>query len=266
MPLSQQPKWSEAEAKQFAAGPGGEIMVKYPLQYCKAAFLGERPRMDGTSKIFNGTATFLSLESGVYAVTCAHVVDAYFQVLEQNGSALFQIGMTEIALVNQLTCKNDVVDLATIRLSDSQVKDFSTQGQIGSRVIQPTTWPPTPVEAGQTVMFGGFPGAWRERAAYDELVFGSFSSAGVTIASSHPDRFSCQFEREYWVRSLARGDSDKTIHLRELGGLSGGPAFVDRGLHFEFAGIIYQHSEAFDLLFLRPAGLIHADGSIAESL
>jgi hypothetical protein len=42
--------------------------------------------------------------------------------------------------------------------------------------------------------------------------------------------------------------------------------FVDRGLHFEFAGIIYQHSEAFDIMYLRPAGLIREDGTIGDSL
>jgi hypothetical protein len=65
---------------------------------------------------------------------------------------------------------------------------------------------------------------------------------------------------------MKRGDSDRSFDLKELGGLSGGPAFVDRGLHFEFAGIIYQHSPEFDILLLRPAGLIQADGSISSEL
>lgn len=256
---------SEEQGRRFATGPGGEIMVKYPLQYCKAVFLGGRPRKSGTTKVFNGTATLLELPSGIYAVTCAHVIDAYYDVRNELGDALLQIGMTEISVEDQLVCKNDTTDLVTIRLTTAQLDALQREGEIGSRVIRPAKWPPEPVEVGQPIMFGGFPGAWREWVAHDELVFGSFSTAGIKVTTSHSDRLSCQLERDYWISSVARGDSDKAITLKELGGLSGGPAFVDRGLQFEFAGIIYQHAESFDILFLRPAGLINPDGSIKDS-
>ncbi|CAN5771909.1 hypothetical protein BH11PSE7_BH11PSE7_31390 [soil metagenome] len=257
---------SEVDAKRFAAGPGGEIMAKHPLQYCKAMSLGEHPRKGYATKVFNSTATFLALPSGTYAVTCAHVVDAYRDVESQFGSVLLQIGMTEIDLSSQLVCKNDKVDLATIRLTQAQVDSLLTQGEIGSRVIQPAKWPPNPISEGDAVLFGGFPGAWRERPGFDELVFGTFSAAGIRVSSSHKDRFTCQLDREHWVDSLSGGESGRSIHLRDLGGLSGGPAFVDRALHFEFAGLIYEYSAEYDIVFLRPAGLIQEDGSITDVL
>lgn len=64
--------------------------------------------------------------------------------------------------------------------------------------------------------------------------------------------------------TAGRGVPQGWVHALPAGG--GGPAFVDRGLHFEFAGIIYQHSPEFDILFLRPAGPIREDGSIQETL
>lgn len=241
-------------------------MAKYPLQYCKAAFLGARPKRGRPLRVFNGTATFLELPSGIYAITCAHVVDAYLVELNASKDALFQIGLSEICIEEQLVCKNDVVDLATIRLKPEQVCAFSKEGEIGSQVIKPVAWPPRAVQPGEPLLFGGFPGTCREQIAFDELEFGSFSSSGIKVAYTQPDRISCQLEREYWVRSLPIRDSDRSIDLRALGGLSGGPAFVDRGLHFEFAGIIYQHSEAYDIMYLRPAGLIREDGTIGDSL
>ena len=111
----------------------------------------------------------------------------------------------------------------------------------------------------------GFPAALRERENFDELTFGTFSAAGISVASSHKDYFACQFERDYWVRSNA-SKYKFSEHLHDLGGMSGGPVFVDRGLHFEFAGIIYEISSAYDIMFCRSASLIQPDGNIGPEL
>lgn len=109
----------------------------------------------------------------------------------------------------------------------------------------------------------GFPGKFREELGIDELVFVPFCVAGIKVHSAQPDYFTCQFEREYWVKSFGAKESEE--HLEHmLGGMSGGPAFVDRGLHLEFGGFIYEHSPSFDVVYLRPATLIRDDGTLVS--
>lgn len=79
------------------------------------------------------------------------------------------------------------------------------------------------------------------------------------VTSVTEDRFSCQFERDYWVASFG---AEHHLDLRDLGGLSGGPAFIHRGLHWDFAGVIYEFSPELDIMFFRPAHVIDIDGSI----
>lgn len=248
-------------ARAMAAGPVGEALVKHPLYYAKPVFFGGRPRRTETTTVSNGTITFLQLEKCVIGVTCAHVIQGFRDMQSNLGNALFQIGNVELNPLNQLIAEHQGFDLATISLSSSQLKRLLAQEGIGSRVIKPAQWPPQPVTEDNCVMLGGFPGALRELDNFDELSFGTFSAAGISVASSYDDYFTCQFERDYWVRSL-RGNSKLPNHLQDLGGMSGGPVFVDRGHHFEFVGVIYEFSPAFDIMFCRPASLIQPDGSI----
>ncbi|GAG18320.1 unnamed protein product, partial [marine sediment metagenome] len=69
----------------------------------------------------------------------------------------------------------------------------------------------------------------------------------------------CQFEREYWVKSIDLYDKEE---LHEIGGLSGGPVFIKRALSWEFIGIIYQFSAGLDLMYIRPSKYIGEDGRL----
>ena len=103
------------------------------------------------------------------AITCSHVLTAYRELRERSGRALFQIGSVAIDPLSQLIAEDTHLDLATIWLSASQVKTITQEGEIGSCVFQPSSWPPALVNKGNFVAFGGFPGSWRERIAFDEL-------------------------------------------------------------------------------------------------
>ena len=52
------------------------------------------------------------------------------------------------------------------------------------------------------------------------------------------------------------------MELKDLGGMSGGPAFIHRDLYWEFVGIGEEFSPAFDIMFLRSAVVIEMDGSL----
>lgn len=52
------------------------------------------------------------------------------------------------------------------------------------------------------------------------------------------------------------------MDFKALGGMSGGPAFVSRGLHFQFVGVVSDYSESYDTVFFSAAAAIRRDGSI----
>lgn len=142
----------------MAAGPVGEALTRYPLDYAKAAFFGGRPRKTEMTRVNNGTITFLQLENGVIGVTSAHVIQGFRQMQSDLGKALIQIGNVELDPLDQLITEHKDFDLATISLSANQLKLLLAEGEIGSRVIKPTQWPPQSVTENNKVMFGGFPG------------------------------------------------------------------------------------------------------------
>jgi hypothetical protein len=248
----------------LAKGPAGEILSKFAAHYAKAFIFGEKPVKGKNANIRNGTVTLICLPERKVAVTCQHVIEEYRNSLAQNKNVVTQIGDTVIDPLSQLVDENHAVDLAVIELTDKQVEGITNEGEIGSRLVDGRTWPPTHVAASEVVMLAGFPGKYRRDVAYDEIVFGAFCAAGIRVHSAKEDYFTCQFEREYWVRSF--GADAGANHLEPiLGGMSGGPAFVDRGLRWEFGGFIYEHSADFDILYLRPANLINSDGTIKQT-
>jgi hypothetical protein len=206
--------------------------------------------------------TLVNLGAGPMAITCTHVLSGYRKRLQTTGRAIFQVGSIEIDPLSQLIAEDVRLDLAMVQLTEAQAKAITGEGEIGSCFFQPVGWPPPPVKEGDFVAFGGFPGRWRERHTFDELVFSTFSMGACRVASVADDRFACQFEREYWVKSF---DMDNRDDLRDMGGMSGGPAFIQRGLYWDFIGVIYEFSSAYDIMFLRPTHLFRADGTIDGS-
>jgi hypothetical protein len=251
------------KAKELAAGPVGEILSKFPAYYAKAVLFGERLSKSGESVIRNGTVTLLRLPDIVVALTCYHVIKEYRSFLSEYKNVVCQIGDILLDPLDQLVDENDKLDLAVIHLTEDQVVEITKGGEIGSRLVDGSSWPPQQVKPGEPVMLAGFPGNSRELLKFDELEFRPFCAAGIRVNSVHDEKFSCQFEREYWITSF--GEKTNPSHLKILGGMSGGPAFVDRGVRWEFAGIIYEHQPEYDLMFLRPAHLIAADGTIKST-
>jgi len=249
------------EAKKLAAGPLGEQVGKFPLLFAKPVFFGRLPSKHSPSKVSNGTITLVDLGTGLLGVTCAHVMSGYREMQQQFGNVVFQIGNINLDPLRQLVAEDIALDLTIIKLTDAQVKALNSEGEIGSCVFRPVSWPPPPVTPGDFVAFGGFPGSLRERLSFDELEFPSWSSGACRVEAVADDRFSCVFEREYWVTSFGQKHH---MELKDLGGMSGGPAFIHRGLHWDFVGLIYEFSKEFDIMFFRPAALVCADGSIQE--
>ena len=247
-------------AKQVAAGVLGEKMAKFPLLFAKAAFFGQRPsKKQPRSDISNGTVSLVDLGDGPLAITCEHVIAGYIDMAKVHDNLVFQIGSVEINPLEQLIDKNAQLDLATIRLTEEQIKSITSEGEIGSCVFRPKAWPPEALKKGQFVAFGGFPGCLRTVASFDEHIFESWSSGASQISSVSEGKFLSAFEREFWVKSFG---TESHMNIDTLGGLSGGPVFIHRGLYWDFVGIVSQYHENFDAMFFASTSGLRANGTI----
>ena len=92
------------------------------------------------------------------------------------------------------------------------------------------------------------------------MEFSSYSNGASRVTVARDTYFVSQFEHEYWVSSFAHRDA---ADLSRLGGLSGGPAFAPRGLHYDFVGVVYEFSRDYELLYFRHAGVIDLDGCLS---
>jgi len=52
------------------------------------------------------------------------------------------------------------------------------------------------------------------------------------------------------------------MELDALGGMSGGPAFVNRGLYWDLVGIVSQYHENYDAVFFSMLDSVQPDGTI----
>ena len=243
----------------MAAGPLGEEMSKFPLLFAKAAFLGQRPSKTRPAKINNGTITLVDFGEGPFCISCHHVIDHYRTRHEADHQVIFQIGNVELDPLAQLINENARIDLATIRLSAAQVKSITSEGKIGSCVFQPKSWPAQPLMEGDYIAFGGFPRSLRTLVSFDELVFPIWSSGASQVSSVSDLQFVSAFERDYWVSSFGEKHH---MDLRALGGMSGGPAFINRGLYWDFVGIVSQYNKNYDAILFASVRAVRSDGTI----
>lgn len=255
------PKTDE-EAKRMAAGPLGKELSRFPLLFVASAIIGNRPSQNRPVEINNGTITLVDLGNGPIGITCHHVIHEYRNRRDVDPTVIFQVGNAEIDPLTQLIDEDARTDLATIRLTDAQVKLIAPRGEIGSCIFQPKSWPPPPLKVGDYIAFGGFPGRLRTVKSFDEVEFPSWSSGASQVSSVSDLQFLSAFEREYWISSFGEKHN---MELRALGGLSGGPAFINRGLYWDLVGIVSQYHETYDAIFFSSARSVRHDGTIEKS-
>lgn len=247
------------QAKKLAAGPLGEQLAKFPLLFATSVLFGERPSKGKPTAISRGSATLVNLGTGPMVVTCEHVIAGYQKMSAAYNNVLFQIGKVEIDPFKQLIALDARLDLATIQLSDAQANAITSSGPIGSCIFEPKSWPPKPVKEGEFVAFGGFPGSLRTIEDFDEIAFASWSSGATEISSVSEGQFVSKFDREFWVSSFG---TDYHLTISNLGGLSGCPAFINRGLYWDFIGIVSSYHENYDAMFFSAASRLRVNGTI----
>jgi hypothetical protein len=254
------------EAKRLAGGPLGDQIAKFPLKFAGAICYGEILKRGLSPDIRNGTATIVDFGSGPIIITAQHVMQGYKDRLKEGKDLLFQIGNLKIDPIPRIISESKKYDLTTLKIEEKERKEIALSGEIGKDIYQISSRPPTLPTVNDWVTFGGFPGTWRQHVSWNELVFDSFSVGPCNIGSVSEDKFICQFEREYWMKSF---DYHGHGELHDLGGLSGAPVFLIRNIRsgiisFEFVGIVLEFNPRFDLMVARSAKYIRKDGSIVN--
>ncbi|MCH8203171.1 MAG: hypothetical protein IH996_08700 [Proteobacteria bacterium] len=245
------------EAKALAAGDLGQEMAKYPLRFCKPLFFGPPPSPAQPVEITNGTMSLLKAGKRFLGLTCEHLIREYQNKKKEDESCSLSLANLQLDdPLSLLIVKDRAIDFAIFEFTSEQaqevIKDSDGIGEafyeIGPRV-------PAPIEVGDFVAYGGFPGELRKPASFDELNFGSYSSGACRVVDRHSDYFTCGFEREYWARHFSEPEP------RRLGGLSGGPVFAIRHssagfVTYEFTGYVFKIHEPTEALFVRHVSAI----------
>ena len=207
----------------------------------------------------NGSGALLHLEGRYLGVTCQHVLAAYRKKKAENGMEFFYIGDAPVDPDTALVDESVRLDLVTFDLTGA-VGSSSTL--TAANFYDPRAWPPAEVNEGDIIALLGFPGVWREQPGRSHLEF-SYLSQGAAVIESVGD--------EHFCARLALDESSYLIRHNDTlgcaGGLSGAPVFVWRNsviLTVELVGFVYEYEPTFDLLYIRRARCIDADGTLLK--
>jgi hypothetical protein len=156
---------------------------RYVANHACPVWIGDRPDLLDPASLHFATASLVALSGRHLAVTCHHVVSAFFERRQAQSAAVFGIGGFAVDLDATLLASNEHLDLAVIDLSD-----YVTHGLLPpERFHEPAVWPTPPVREGAFVFFGGFPGAWAEQLGLAHLRFNALTAISEvhSIADTH---------------------------------------------------------------------------------
>jgi len=212
----------------------------------------------------NGSAFLVDLGHGVLAVTAAHVFKEYLRTKKiavaigcQLGNLLFN---PEVQLIS---CQDDF-DIATFRVSPSEVE------RIGKPVVKsgPPNWEPLTPVVGNFAFFAGFPAQTRGMTPGGDFATAPyFAMTPITSVTDH--QIACRFDREKTIDFSGSGLPPQGY---DIGGVSGGPLLMPtlvrdgpvEGVVWRFAGVIVQAAmgDMFEQVVAVRAHYIQPDGRI----
>ena len=214
--------------------------------------------INGRQALRNGSMIVVKTREALFGVTCRHVLNAYEYDKHTLPDLFCQLGSAPFDPSANVISLSKAWDLVTFRIP------AETLTHIGAhRVLPVAEWPPAPLENGDRIMVGGYPenkrsqspGSRPELLNIDLVTFISWASN----ASEHSVSFSLDSSTWYWPQGNSLEPQPK------LSGASGGPCFrlMDKEPYFELAGFIYEGHIPYELVLIRQASLIAADGTIA---
>jgi hypothetical protein len=190
-------------------------------------------------------------------MTCHHVIAEYRRQREASQRIFFNIGNCELDPLDSLARDSAELDAAVIRLSAAQATEITRGSQgIGEAFFQMPDERPDLAPETRGIAFAAFPGELRRAERFDAFNFGGYSCGATPVTSSGDTYLICQFDREEWIR---QGFEAEPATIR---GVSGAAVLEIRKsevgiISHIFAGIVYQCSEEFDLLYVTQSKVIH---------
>lgn len=230
-----------------------DVYQSWAKSLCAALFW-----RDASEQMHNATMTFVRTHSEVLGITNAHVADGFADCTDKSGRVC-QLAGAHLDPA-RFIARHPTMDLASFRLSDVILAQAGHLEKLDAATVP--TWPPTPPSERDVVMFGGYPGIYREERA-DNVDFMFTWFAGKVGSAS--DKNAGMVLEIATSKSLS---SSRVPPHADLGGWSGGPVFIvvdTNGIErLELAAIIYEYSSAYEIAFAHPLSQLAEDGSFIE--
>lgn len=210
---------------------------------------------DANQEMHNATMTFVRTHSEVLGITNAHVAEGFADCTDESGR-ICQLGAARLDPA-RFIARHQIMDLASFRLSDVILAQAEHLERLDAVTVP--VWPPTPPQEGDVVMFGGYPGIYREER--DNNVDFLFTWFAGKVASASEKNVGMVLEL---ATSKSLSSSRVPPHA-DLGGWSGGPVFTvvdSNGIErIELSAIIYEYSAAYEIAFAHPMSQLAEGGN-----
>jgi hypothetical protein len=239
-----------------------EEAIVAPLRFSEPIIMGVHPEdsSSGASEQFhNGTATLVEIGGRPLIITCDHVIAAFEHIKRTNPACLCQIAEQRLDPLLRMIDRDPLLDLAVMDGTDLHF-ERQRKGMDPLQTYRATQWPPSRVEAGEVVCFGGFPEAYTRNTG-DEVVLGGLGIAATRVTDADDRRLISELDRALW-RTLSGRRLDETLGLRNLSGVSGGPVMRLGPLRFELVAIVKELGEHYDILRAVQMSRLNEDGTI----
>lgn len=231
-------------------------LVRQAQNFALPIIFAPRPSEGG---IINGaTGSVLKLDCGYFVVTASHVLEEYERRLHSGEKLNWQIGhLPPIDPMSRIAWRDSAQDTLLLRLSEDEAHG------VGSAIASaPMGWPPPMPKEDEVVVVCGYPKELRE-VVQDGVIGANYIAAMYRVTDIRDDQFDCRIGREEDLVNLSElplPDDDM-----DMGGMSGGPAFIIGGKSIIFlvlVGVISKLiSKSFDgFRCLRIAALKNASG------
>jgi len=221
-----------------------------------ARSVGDVPDSIASSVLpLHASMTLLQLPDRRVGVTCQHVLAAYRERRVRDSAWAFQVGGVTLDPEERLLAEERLLDLAILDLEGLEGVAAGALPGSGRAAgfFEPDAWPLGSAEAGELVGLGGYGvtrviDAGAENIAC-EIARASGASPAGTLASGT-------------VTAGTPPGAVPSAALVALGGLSGGPGFVQRESGIHLAGVVFAAARSGAYLRLRPARFIRRDGTL----
>lgn len=209
----------------------------------------------GASILHNGTVSFVNTGERVIAVSAHHVYEQYLRDKAADSTLKCQFGGVTVEPEKYVIDSDQGLDLVTFDLP--VVLATAT----GATIHNSPSWPPTRLAQSDLVILGGYPG--NRRSEKPQTLDSDFVSFIGRISQSSDDHASMYLNipNSHWPQGERLAESP------DLGGMSGGPVFrliTEPIESLEFAGVIYESHQTYELVLCSHASAIRSDGTLKK--